>query len=756
MPHDKFEIPGNLTLIQAIELLYNIIKSQYGNLKHPTNPRADPPLAERYKSLNHLLNYLHDAIKKIERHYGLGKHYFWNVPEYYPEYKVQMDDLKILRQDIITEENEVQEEIISNNADKKTPTTLEYGNNILKLSQLWRNNSKKEKKKAMETKMIEEEVAQIKEARRLEEERKIRENKLQQERIEIQNKKMLELKIKDQVETEVNAKLEQEERRRKKMECELERRRKQQLAKQKEKQVIVEGSEAYRSSRSKSPSPPIRTKTLGRRSVDVKRRSHELTMSNSESLRRRSFDIKTNPNISGKKDPILSQERNNDIGIAAIVAWQKHAQLEVPKKTLPSISLQNNNRKQSTKAVSPGTHNRPRHSKPSMAKMHGTNTQTKNLGSKDARINNADIERSGIKTTVNRRPSSRKQVHERKLPAVLKDEVDKTQEIPDKARETSLLDQRIKYIMTTLQGVDERACEQIINDILIMDEKIHWDDIAGLNNTKNILKETVVYPFLRPDLFKGLREPVRGMLLFGPPGTGKTMIAKAVATESHSTFFSISASSLLSKYLGESEKLVRALFYMAKRLSPSIIFLDEIDSLLTTRSDNENESSRRIKTELLIQWSSLSKAIPHSDPNGKSNNVLLLAATNLPWAIDEAARRRFSKRLYIPLPDSETRLYHLKKLMSSQKNILTVSDFKIISIATEGFSGSDITALAKEAAMEPIRDLGDELMNTNFDTIRGVSKQDFDTALSTIKKSVSKESLSHYEHWALQFGSTGS
>lgn len=115
-------------------------------------------------------------------------------------------------------------------------------------------------------------------------------------------------------------------------------------------------------------------------------------------------------------------------------------------------------------------------------------------------------------------------------------------------------------------------------------DEVHWDDIAGLESAKYSLKEAVVYPFLRPDLFRGLREPVRGMLLFGPPGTGKTMLARAVATESHSTFFSISASSLTSKYLGESEKLVRALFAIAKKLSPSIIFVDEIDSIMGSRN----------------------------------------------------------------------------------------------------------------------------------------------------------------------------
>ncbi|KAK5961598.1 putative AAA family ATPase YTA6 PWA37_000965 [Arxiozyma heterogenica] len=185
----------------------------------------------------------------------------------------------------------------------------------------------------------------------------------------------------------------------------------------------------------------------------------------------------------------------------------------------------------------------------------------------------------------------------------------------------SSFESRLQHIMETLHGADVDACQQIVNDIMVSNSSICWDDVVGLEKAKNSLKEAVVYPFLRPDLFKGLREPIRGMLLFGPPGTGKTMIAKAVATESKSTFFSISASSLLSKYLGESEKLVRALFYLAKRLAPSIIFIDEIDSLLGDRSENSSESSRRIKTELLIQWSELSSSTARDNNDNKNQEL---------------------------------------------------------------------------------------------------------------------------------------
>ena len=240
-------------------------------------------------------------------------------------------------------------------------------------------------------------------------------------------------------------------------------------------------------------------------------------------------------------------------------------------------------------------------------------------------------------------------------------------------------------------GVDQQAAKQIFNEIIIQGDEVHWSDIAGLEVAKNALRETVVYPFLRPDLFMGLREPARGMLLFGPPGTGKTMLARAVATESKSTFFSISASSLTSKYLGESEKLVRALFALAKVLAPSIIFVDEIDSLLSQRSGSgEHEATRRIKTEFLIQWSDLQRAaagreVAEKDKDrGDANRVLVLAATNLPWAIDEAARRRFVRRQYIPLPEAETRAVQLRTLLKQQKHTLTDADIDTLVGLTDG------------------------------------------------------------------------
>lgn len=253
------------------------------------------------------------------------------------------------------------------------------------------------------------------------------------------------------------------------------------------------------------------------------------------------------------------------------------------------------------------------------------------------------------------------------------------------------------------RGVDAAVAKNILNEIVVQGDEVHWSDVAGLELAKKALKEAVVYPFLRPDLFMGLREPARGMLLFGPPGTGKTMLARAVATESKSTFFAISASSLTSKWHGESEKLVRALFALAKALAPSIIFVDEIDSLLSARSgSSEHEASRRSKTEFLIQWSDLQRAAAGRDTSiGDATRVLVLAATNCPWDIDEAARRRFVRRQYIPLPEMETRETQIRTLLGAQKHNLDAKDIWRLVTLTEGKQVSQHDSFSQSVTTPP-------------------------------------------------------
>ncbi|CAD5122111.1 DgyrCDS10561 [Dimorphilus gyrociliatus] len=295
-----------------------------------------------------------------------------------------------------------------------------------------------------------------------------------------------------------------------------------------------------------------------------------------------------------------------------------------------------------------------------------------------------------------------------------------------------------------LKNFEPKIVELIMSEIVDKSAPIRWEDIAGLEFAKKTIMEVIVYPMLRPDLFSGpLRQPPKGVLLFGPPGTGKTLIGKCIASQSNSTFFSISASSLTSKWVGEGEKLVRCLFALAKVHQPSVVFIDEIDSLLSQRSDSEHESSRRIKTEFLVQ---LDGATTEDD-----ERILCIGATNRPQEIDEAARRRFVKRLYVPLPDYPARIQISRKLFSNQSHNLSEEDFENIGGKSDGFSGADMTNLCREAAMGPIRAIRD-ISKVKSDEIRAISMMDFDAAFKTVKATVSNDDLVGYVKWDKQFG----
>lgn len=204
----------------------------------------------------------------------------------------------------------------------------------------------------------------------------------------------------------------------------------------------------------------------------------------------------------------------------------------------------------------------------------------------------------------------------------------------------------------------------------------------------------MILPTKFPQLFTGERKPWRGILLYGPPGTGKSYLAKACATEADGTFFSISSSDLVSKWLGESERLVKQLFKLARENKPAIIFIDEIDSLCGSRSEGENETSRRIKTEFLVQMQGV---------GNDNDGILVLGASNVPWELDPAIRRRFEKRIYIPLPDVHARVSQFKIRLGKTPNNLSEEDYINLGQSTEGYSGSDITVVVKEAMMMPIR-----------------------------------------------------
>lgn len=297
-----------------------------------------------------------------------------------------------------------------------------------------------------------------------------------------------------------------------------------------------------------------------------------------------------------------------------------------------------------------------------------------------------------------------------------------------------------------LKNIDPKMIELVTNEIMDHGPPMQWSDIAGLEFAKKTIKEIVVWPMLRPDIFTGLRGPPKGLLLFGPPGTGKTLIGKCIACQSKSTFFSISASSLTSKWVGEGEKMVRALFAVSRVHQPAVIFIDEIDSLLSQRTDGEHEASRRIKTEFLVQ---LDGATTSSE-----DRILVVGATNRPQEIDEAARRRFVKRLYIPLPETEARSQIIYNLMAQQAHQLSPEQVLKICQSTQGYSGADMANLCREAALGPIRCMSlDDIENITADQVRPIAVCDFEKALLQVRASVSEKDLDVYLDWNKQYGS---
>lgn len=263
---------------------------------------------------------------------------------------------------------------------------------------------------------------------------------------------------------------------------------------------------------------------------------------------------------------------------------------------------------------------------------------------------------------------------------------------------------------------EKKKMQDKLSDAIVVEKpNIKWSDVAGLEAAKEALKEAVILPIKFPHLFTGNRKPWRGILLFGPPGTGKSFLAKAVATEANnSTFFSVSSSDLVSKWLGESEKLVKNLFEMAREQKPSIIFIDEVDSLTSSRSDNESESARRIKTEFLVQMQGV---------GNDNDGILVLGATNIPWVLDSAIRRRFEKRIYIDLPDEHARDHMFKMNLGSTPHMLTDADFRELGRRTDGYSGADISIVVRDALMQPVRKVQTA---THFIRCSGPSREDPD------------------------------
>ncbi|XP_062588736.1 uncharacterized protein LOC134250400 isoform X1 [Saccostrea cucullata] len=332
-----------------------------------------------------------------------------------------------------------------------------------------------------------------------------------------------------------------------------------------------------------------------------------------------------------------------------------------------------------------------------------------------------------------------------------------------------------KKIQVTQGDPQQRGRRSAIEDTIITKGGIRFQDIAGLKDAKEALREAIIIPLLFPHLFTGSIKPWKRILLYGPPGTGKSRLAQAVSSEIKSTFYCVSSSDLVSSWVGESEKLIKELFQHAtKQTGRSVVFIDEIDSICRQRSSREEEYTRRIKTELL-------KQMEGADTADSSDQIFLLCATNCPWELDSAFLRRFQKRIFIPLPDKEARIDLMKIHTKDNKVVMSDEDWSVLGAQTEGYSGSDLANLTLESLFCPIRELqtskewkqkddqfvpckdGEEAdVKATIVEIpahkvrpREVTLNDFLSALKTHRKTVTQDEIQKFENFTKSMGEQG-
>ena len=274
-----------------------------------------------------------------------------------------------------------------------------------------------------------------------------------------------------------------------------------------------------------------------------------------------------------------------------------------------------------------------------------------------------------------------------------------------------------------------------------------WEEIGGLDEAKKTLRQAIIIPFIR-------KRPryvnvTRSILLYGPPGTGKTLLAKASSNTLSAAFFEARAPGLLSKYFGESGKLISALFSKAKKMQPSLIFMDEIDSLAPRRDSGIDESSRRVLGQLLSELEGFSSR--------KEDRVVFIGATNKPWDLDEALLSRFQRKVYVPLPDARSR----EKILSIHLEGAGTGglDMKGLAGKTEGFSGRDLASLCQEAVMLMVREQNPGLEQMNAKQLetydmrtRDLKPSDFEEAFAKIRPACKEQDLRRYSEWKDSFG----
>ncbi|MEM3837556.1 MAG: AAA family ATPase, partial [Fervidicoccaceae archaeon] len=268
-------------------------------------------------------------------------------------------------------------------------------------------------------------------------------------------------------------------------------------------------------------------------------------------------------------------------------------------------------------------------------------------------------------------------------------------------------------------------------EIYVEVPNVRWSDIGGLEEAKQQLREAVEWPLKYPESFRrlGIRPP-KGILLFGPPGTGKTMLAKAAATESEANFIAVRGPEILSKWVGESEKAIREIFRRARQYSPVIVFFDELDALTPIRGvSSDAYVTERVVSQLLTELDGIESL----------DNVIVLAATNRPDIVDPALIRpgRIEKLIYIPPPNKDERIEIFR---IHTKNMPLAKDVDLIKLAeiTEGYTGADIEALVREAGLRALR----EDIYTKEITMRH-----FEDALQVVKPSINKQMVEFYIKW---------
>ncbi|XP_049583817.1 fidgetin [Syngnathus scovelli] len=295
-----------------------------------------------------------------------------------------------------------------------------------------------------------------------------------------------------------------------------------------------------------------------------------------------------------------------------------------------------------------------------------------------------------------------------------------------------------------LKNSDPNLVDMVTAEILQQCPPVDWSDIAGLDLAKAAIKEEILWPILRPDMFSGLHALPRNLLLFGPQGTGRTLMARCMASQLGAAFLRLSSSALVTKWLVEGDKIIQASFLVARCRQPAVVFISEVDLLLSAQLSEDSPVSR-LKAELLMQLDGvLSSAEDH---------VLVVCSTSKPEEIPESLRRYFTKRLLIPLPDGTARHQIINQVLSPHNYCLSDKEMSLLVQRTEGFSGLDVVQLCQEAAVGALHGIpGSDLSSIHPRQMRPVSFQDFDNVFCKFQPSISQKELDTYNEWNKTFG----